>query len=530
MPHPLRRAGSGWGPPLGAAALALALYAGTLGHGFAGDDLWLIEQNPFLRRVNLARFFASDYWEPKQRAGLYRPLVTTSFALDFAVAGAKPAVYHGVNVLLHAVNSGLVAVLALRIARRRRAAWLAGLLFAAHAIHVEPVANAAGGRPELLAALFGLGALWLHAGGAGGEGAHRFGRAAGAAAAFGAALLCKESAAAFAPIAFLYDLLVRLPALRAPARLRDLRGSWVLYGLVALAYLGARRLALAGDPLVPPTNPVDNPLVAFHGAWRAANAAWVALRAAGLLLLPARLSSDYSFDALPLIASPADPRLAALVAAGIGLGAGAILAARRAPRLAFGLAAALAAYLPAANLLLPIGTIFGERLLYLPSFGFCLALGIGLDRSWQRARGRWGLPGAAAVALLAALLVAGHGLRAIDRNRDWRSNAEILLHDVQVFPRSAKLQSNAGAILLEQGRPEPALAAFERAIALGVPASVYVAPFQGRVLALVALERFAEAEPLYRAVLEHAPPHPEVERALARWRANRRPAALPGPG
>ena len=58
---------------------------------------------------------------------------------------------------------------------------------------------------------------------------------------------------------------------------------------------------------------------------------------------------------------------------------------------------------------------------------------------------------------LMALLVVLHGVRAIDRSLDWRSENGLYVHDLEVNPRSAKIQSNAGAAFAEMERHERAL-------------------------------------------------------------------------
>src|SRR5439155_3187659 len=95
--------------------------------------------------------------------------------------GNRPWVFHLVNVLLNAVVCALVAELARRLliygsrdacvasahieqtGDAGVAATIAGLLFVAHPIHVEAVANIVG-RAELMCALGAIGAmvLFLH--------------------------------------------------------------------------------------------------------------------------------------------------------------------------------------------------------------------------------------------------------------------------------------------------------------------------------------------------------------------------------
>ena len=76
------------------AVFSVLLFAVVIGNGFVLDDAPLISENPFLRSLgNIPRFFTSDYWEPRTHGGLYRPLVTTTYALNHAVGSLDPRGY-----------------------------------------------------------------------------------------------------------------------------------------------------------------------------------------------------------------------------------------------------------------------------------------------------------------------------------------------------------------------------------------------------------------------------------------------------
>jgi tetratricopeptide (TPR) repeat protein len=491
------------------ALLAGGLGAFALGNQFALDDRWLVVGNPFLRSLaNLPRFFAGDYWEPTRLSGLYRPIATASYALNHALSGLDPRGWHAVNLLLHAANSALALVWLRRLTGRPEVARAAALVFAAHAVHAEVLANVASGRPELLAACFSLLALLTYR-------LPAVGRApaisAASLAAFGLALLCKESAIALPAVLLLVDAVYGGAAPRAVPRLW-LRRARVhgAYALVAIGYLGLRWQALAGGEWLAAERALDNPLAVLPLGARLVNAVWVGLRYAGLLVFPHPLAYDYSYQAIRLVSGAADPRLwLALAAAGLGVAAW-IASARRSREVFFGVGFALATFSVVSNVLVPIGTILGERLLYLPSLGFCLALAAlmaGAAARWCRT------PVAAARALTAAVmaLVALHAARAVDRVLDWRTENGLYVHDLAVNPSSFKIQSNAGAALAELGRHEEALRCFREAIAI---APEFPAPWRGRVLSLLALGRFDEAEAAYAETLRFGPPVPEVEAAL----------------
>jgi tetratricopeptide (TPR) repeat protein len=102
--------------------------------GFIWDDDKYVTANPLLTAPDGLRRIWFSLDSPSQ----YFPLTYTSFYLERALWGLRPAGYHFVNILLHAAN----ALLAWRLLARLRVpgAWLAAALFALHPVQVESVA------------------------------------------------------------------------------------------------------------------------------------------------------------------------------------------------------------------------------------------------------------------------------------------------------------------------------------------------------------------------------------------------------
>ncbi len=506
---PLSGRWRGWFP-LTLLLLTGALYAGTAGHEFTLDDGVLVRDNPLIRDLRgLPTLFASDYWEPEAKVGLYRPLVSTSYALNFALGGLEPLGYHLLNIALHAAVSVGVWAVYRRLCGSALVAGAAAALFAAHGLHTEAVANVVG-RAELLAALFYLLALLGYV-----EGQVRGGRGGAAlyAASLGAyllALLSKESALTLVAVLFLYDFAYGEGSGALGERLsRTLRRHWrpyLGYVVLTLLYLGLRLLALGAAGGVPAPPALDNPLVTLELPWRVLTALEVGLRYLGLLVFPLRLSYDYSYDQIPLLASLADPR-AWLVLGLWGAVLGIVVRSYRRRRdLFFALAFYLVTFSPVSNLLVVIGTIMGERLVYLPSAGFCLALTLLI----QRGCGALPLQARGARALFAGVLVLVVGLhatRTLVRNADWRSNERLYLHDVSVVPKSAKALNNAGKVLQDLGQQREAIAEFERAIQIDPS---YPTPYLNWSYSLSALGRDDEAIRLLERELRRGEPNPFV--------------------
>ena len=149
-----------WGwviPPLA----AVLLFLPTLSYGFlAYDDPLLVTGNRLIQSVearHLLRLFSGPL------AGDYQPLPHVTYALEWALVGARPALFHATNVALHALAAGLcLPAFAPWVGRRRALA--AGVLLAVHPLAVEPVAWIAS-RKDVLALPLVLGALWAWRGG-----------------------------------------------------------------------------------------------------------------------------------------------------------------------------------------------------------------------------------------------------------------------------------------------------------------------------------------------------------------------------
>jgi len=131
------------------ALVALLIYLPALRNGFALDDITIVRDNFRIHSLStLPQALSLPYWY--EEGHLYRPLTTLSFAIEWAVGGGSPLVFHALNILWHTV----VTILLVRLALRwwpPLAAGAAGLFFALHPVHAETVANIVG-RSELVCA------------------------------------------------------------------------------------------------------------------------------------------------------------------------------------------------------------------------------------------------------------------------------------------------------------------------------------------------------------------------------------------
>jgi len=442
------------------AGACLLSYANGLTGAFAYDDKAIVRDNPRIRApYRVDEIFTTQYFGGPQGTGTaYRPLLLLSFAAQWWMQGGGPLPYHVANLLLHVLVTLLVARLLLRIGVGPPAAVGAALLFAVHPIHVEAVTSVVG-RGETQAAALTLGFLL-----AGLQWSDRIGRRwvslLAALAFYLLANLTKESAAV-APALLFLCLAFRAEGL-LPARLgRALARGWPLYvgSAVVLISVFRLRVAILGGAIHGGGTGVfalENPLAPLPPLERAWNACAIFFRYLGRLAMPLRLSSDESAWSIPLVgrhdplAWAAPILLAALILASLGR------LPRRAPA-AFGFLFLCAAALPTSNLLFPTGTIFAERLAYLPSVGFCL-----IAASWITGTAAAGTSqGRATLLAGVALLFAA---RTILRNPVWSSDEALFSNMVRVSPASAKAHYDYAYMSAEIGDPRRALEHYTRAV------------------------------------------------------------------
>jgi len=258
-------------------------------------------------------------------------------------------------------------------------------------------------------------------------------------------------------------------------------------------------------------SPQDNP-ISFETSRKVRILSYAYLHGvyARLLVWPQFLCYDYSMDAIPAVHTLLDCRLLLPLAAYTGLFT-AVAAAARAPpeprRAALiSLALLLVPYIPASNILFPVGTVIGERLLYIPSAGFCLVVAVGLSsqfgltkvavampagvdsaigvgRRGNKARGAEAARLRKAAEANAACKRAAHtmqrrqapvviitacgaltllGVRTVLRVLDWQSSDVLFIRDGHSQPTSSKTQFNLGITYMQRQEYDSAVMALVR--------------------------------------------------------------------
>jgi protein O-mannosyl-transferase len=466
LPDPVRPARLGVPAALvlvGACALA---YANGLTGAFVYDDKAVVRDNLRIRSPeNVSELFTTEYFGgPPGTGSSYRPILLLSFALQWWISGADPMAFHAVNLALHVAVTLLLARLWLRIGLAPPVAAGAALLFAVLPIHVEAVTGIVG-RGEILAALLVLGSLLAALGASeAAGGAAKAARYAGALVLYALANLTKESAAVAPALLFLLLAFVAEGHLFGRIRSALVRGAPFYAGGAAVLFgvFRVRDAVLGGAIRARSTGifEVENPLAPLAPGARAANACLILWRSIGRMAVPLRLSSDESAWSMRPIGPGAIAFWAAPILLAALLAAAAARLSRRSPT-ALGFLFLVLAALPASNLLFPTGTLFAERLAYLPSAGFCLAAA-----SWIAGRApSFASLSRGRVAIFATIALA-FAARSLARNPVWQSDETLFTDMVRVSPGSAKAHYDFAYMSADHGRWKPALEHYDEAIAI----------------------------------------------------------------
>lgn len=177
-----------WMPAIFVAICTVLFYLPIASNHFVNwDDTVAITENYHIRSLNPSSL---QWMFTTFHTGNWIPLTWLSLALDYAIGGLNPTIYHVHNLLLHVSNTLLIFFLSLKILRLAAAndetksyvsvffeksmgkkigkitprigiAILTALLFSLHPIHVESVAWATE-RKDLLCSLFFLAALLIY--------------------------------------------------------------------------------------------------------------------------------------------------------------------------------------------------------------------------------------------------------------------------------------------------------------------------------------------------------------------------------
>ncbi|MDD3740424.1 MAG: tetratricopeptide repeat protein [Bacteroidales bacterium] len=466
--------------------LAFVLYGNTLNHDYALDDAIVITNNQFTQKGvdGIPDIFKYDtfvgFWltsykdrtaeqiqEEKKlvAGGRYRPLSLATFALEVEYFGknikdaqgnivykGNPFISHLINIILY-LGATLILFLVLKrlfpIDENKKwylsMPFIVSLLFLAHPIHTEAVANIKG-RDEIMTLIGSLSALlfmlkYL-------DSRKVYFLLLSCLALF-LGLLSKENAITFLAV---------IPITVYYFTKHSLKKNWKAFSLlftVAGIFLLIRGsiLGFGGHEEVA-QEIMNNPFLHASGAEKMATiffTLWIYIK---LLIFPHPLTYDYYPNQIEIInwANPgAFLPLLLYLAIGIYAVYGMI---KKKDVFSYSIWFYLIPLSVVSNIFFPVGTFMNERFVFISSIGFCILIGWLIYKYIPKLIKN--LQSSEYVTILILLIILGlYSFKTINRNKAWENDLTLFTTDVQVSSNSAKSNCSAGGKIIEEAqKPE----------------------------------------------------------------------------
>lgn len=440
-------------------ALAFLLYGNTLHHDYTLDDPLVITENMYTTQgiAGIKDIWTHDsffgYFKTESKAqlvagGRYRPFTHTLFAIGWQFFGKNPLWGHFFNIFWYALTSLVLYQVLLIIFKGNRKKYaiaaLTALLFTVHPLHSEAVANIKG-LDEIMTLLLSLGAVWFSLR-AFDEPSQSVKSNMIAALFFFFALTAKENAIMFI---FLVPLLFYF---FREARTSQIFHQSIFFIVPAILFVLIRGAIIGWKFQTTQGELMNNPFIVWDGskylllgfAEKLATVIFTLGKYLILLFAPLQLTHDYYPRQIAIMGfGDWQVWLSLLAYAALGVLSFKFLKTRNPLGFAilfYGITLAIVS-----NLFFPIGTNMGERFVFMPSVGFCLALVLfGLQLSGEKFR----TPALGLFVVVCCLF----SYKTISRNNAWKDNFTLFKTDINVSQNSAKLRNALGGELIAQAQ------------------------------------------------------------------------------
>ena len=429
--------------------ITLCLYYNTLSAPFQWCMHSLVPKQEYIKDLkSIPFFFTFDYWQYycfHAGGDSYRPIRNATWAVDYWLWQNEPLGWHISNLLFHIGCVVLIYLLTEQIFRKKGISFITALLFAIHPVHTQVVVWTEA-RDDSLSLLFILLSFLLFIKVLRGQGRIVFYYFVSVMS-FILALLTKEVVIIFPALLGLY-ILCFIPGSKWKEAVHKTLPFWVaslLYFVLRFVIMGKGFIArLSGSRcMMEPANLFTHIGYVFK----------TFVFYFKQLVLPLRMVPDHSFS-IPasfwqrdvLLSTGIILLLVVFIIIGIRK-----LSSRK--EYGFCLFWLIIALLPAANIYFARGTAISNTRLYLPSLGWCLLLGIIINRLFIQYR--------KSAYLTMALLVSFYSASTIFNASFWKDEVSLWEYNVKASP-TERSYHELGSAYLERGESEKALRVFEK--------------------------------------------------------------------
>lgn len=433
---------------------AFLYYGNTVFNDYCLDDAIVITQNDYtlkglggIKDIFSTELFTGFFKVKKDlvAGGRYRPLSVATFALEIELFGQNPYISHFINIVLFGlIGILLYKVLLMLFAGYKGSKWylnfplIATLLYLAHPIHTEVVANIKG-RDELLSLIGVLVAFiyilkYIES--------KNIKELVYVFIAFFAAMFSKEIAVTFLvtiPLAVLFFTGARFKTL-AMAMLPVL-ASVLIYFMIRGAVLGDQTAKVIPELM-------NDSFLNMTASQKFATIAYTMGIYIKLLFFPHPLTYDYYPYHIP-ITEWTDWQAYLSLALVLALAYIALKGIKKRTVISFSILFYAITLAPVSNILFPIGAFMNERFVFVASLGICLVFAwfftIKLKDYFKN-----DIKKIKMIPVFIILIFILFGFKTISRNSDWKNDFTLFTTDVKVSVNGAKSNCSAGGKLVEE--------------------------------------------------------------------------------
>ncbi|MBM4055420.1 MAG: tetratricopeptide repeat protein [Planctomycetes bacterium] len=437
----------------------LVVYLNSLVNTFVYDDYLTVTNNHFIREWRYLSALFSKKYSAISNELTYRPVVTLSYFIDYALWQLKPAGYHFVNSVIHTVNVILLYFLTYRLFSNRISSLISCLMFSLHPVFSETV-NAISYREDLLSATFLLIAFifFLKSSNTATKIRNISLFYAVSLIAYFFALLSKEMAITFPLLAFVYDFIFRREDNSHGQNTgKSFSGIHFIKNRLVTHYIGY--IVISGIYLFLRFKIFKNPGESMSYPEKSIFVNFLMMtKVVGyyfkLFFIPVPLNADY---VVPVTHSFSD---GAFLVSFLSIVSAIVLAKKCCFSRAwiFALSWFLITLFPVLNII-PILNIMAERYLYIPGIGFTMFMSLVFTKGFQRYH-RIKYYFLSFVAIICLLMMWG----TIQRNRIWLNEFTFSTETIRRSPKSFRIYNDLGYFYYTNGSIDEAIQAFESSI------------------------------------------------------------------
>jgi protein O-mannosyl-transferase len=436
--------------------LAVILYAKSVNFDYVLDDKIVITDNKFTQKgisgikdIFSYESFRGYFGEQKTllEGDRYRPFSIATFALEHSFFGSNKMISHLINILLYAFSAYLLfVVLRLLFKDRDDEKWwcsipfIGTLLFIAHPLHIEVVANIKG-RDEIITMIGellciyytfkylsnGLNKNLIYSG-----------------LAFLMAILSKEGAITFLAIVpltvyfFSNSSSGRIIKVTLPVLVGTL--IYLIFRFNAIGYF----LSPNGQEI---TDLMNNPFYGMSFSEKFATIFYTLGLYIKLLFFPDVLTHDYYPYQIPKMNwSDMGAWLSLLIY--IGLGLLAVWGLKKKNIYAYGIAFYLITLSIVSNLFVSVGTFMNDRFIYHASIGFCIILAYFIHTTLPKLIKQEGKHNWVGLAIV-GLFLSGFTYKTFERLPDWKNTVSLNNAAIRISTNSARANLFYGVAIWE---------------------------------------------------------------------------------